>query len=59
MELFTRMETAKILGISVKTLDTLRVEKKIGYYQARPGCRVKFTQAHIDKYLKKIERAAK
>ena len=59
MELLTRKETAKILGISLKTLDTLREDKRIGYYQACPGCKVMFTQAHIDKYLKKSERGMK
>lgn len=59
MELFSRKETAKILGISVNTLDALRLDKRIGYYQVRPGCKVQFTQAHIDKYLKKSERGMK
>ena len=25
-------------------------------YQKYPGCKVQFTQAHIDKYLKRVER---
>ena len=59
MEMFSRKETAKILGISLKTLDALREDKRIGYYQVRPGCKVQFTQAQIDKYLKKSERGMK
>ena len=30
--MFSRKETAKILGISLKTLDALREDKRIGYY---------------------------
>ncbi len=59
MEMFSRKETAKILGISLKTLDALREDKRIGYYQMRPGCKVQFTQAQIDKYLRKSERGMK
>ena len=59
MEMFSRKGTAKILGISLKTLDALREDKRIGYYQVRPGCKVQFTQAQIDKYLKKSERGMK
>lgn len=47
---------AKMLGVSLSTLDNLRQERKIGYYQKCPGCKVQFTQAHIDKYLKRVER---
>ena len=57
--MFSRKGTAKILGISFKTLDALREDKRIGYYQVRPGCKVQFTQAQIDKYLKKSERGMK
>ena len=59
MEMFSRKETAEILEISLKTLDALREDKRIGYYQVRPGCEVQFTQAQIDKYLKKSERGMK
>lgn len=59
MEMFSRKETTEILGISLKTLDALREDKRIGYYQVHPGCKVQFTQAQIDKYLKKSERGMK
>jgi len=59
MEMFSRKGTAKILGISLKTLDALREDKRIGYYQVRSGCKVQFTQAQIDKYLRKSERGMK
>lgn len=55
MTLYSRKQTADILGISLSTLDTLRAERKIGYYQKRPGCKVQFTQDHIDQYLKRVE----
>ena len=57
--MFSRKETAKILGISLKTLDALQEDKRIGYYHVRPGCKVQFTQTQIDKYLKKSERGMK
>jgi len=56
MEFFSRKQTAKMLGVSLSTLDNLRQERKIGYYQKYPGCKVQFTQAHIDKYLKRVAR---
>ncbi len=56
MELFSRKQAAEMLGVSLSTLDNLRNERKIGYYQKYPGCKVQFTQAHIDKYLKRVER---
>ena len=57
--MFSRKETAKILGISLKTLDALREDKRIGYYQMRPGSKVQFTQAQIDMYLRESERGMK
>ncbi len=55
MELYSRKQTAEMLGISVKTLDELRKDHQIGYLQLRPGCKVQFTQAHIDRYLDRAE----
>ena len=55
MPMYTREEAAEILGVCVNTLDRMRKERKIGYYQARPRCAVKFSQEHIDKYLKRVE----
>ncbi len=42
MELLTRKEAAAELGISVNTLDKLREERKIGFYQTCYGGRVRF-----------------
>ena len=49
MRLYSRAETAKKLGIGLATLDRLRAEGKIGFYQQRPNCKVQFTQVHIDR----------
>lgn len=59
MEMFSRKETAKILGISLKTLDALREEQADRILPCAPGCKVQFTQTQIDKYLKKSERGMK
>ena len=59
MQLYSRREAAKMLGIGLSTLDALRSSGKIGYYQRGPGCKVQFTQDHIDRYLKRVEREPK
>ena len=59
MRLYSRAETAKKLGIGLATLDRLRAEGKIGFYQQRPNCEVQFTQVHIDRYLEHVERVPK
>ena len=55
MELFNRRETAAILGVSLTTLDKMRENKKIGYYQSCPGGKVQFTRKHIEQYWERIE----
>lgn len=57
MKLYSRKETAELLGIGLTTLDALRETGRIGYYQRRPGCKVQFTQVHIDQYLQRVEQA--
>lgn len=59
MRLYSRKETAELLGIGLTTLDTLREMGRIGFYQRRPGCKVQFTQAHIDRYLQQVEQTPK
>lgn len=56
MELLTRKEAAAELGISVNTLDKLREERKIGFYQTCYGGRVRFSRSHLEKYIEKIEK---
>lgn len=57
MRLYSRKETAELLGIGLTTLDTLRETGKIGFYQRRPGCKVQFTQTHIERYLQQVEQS--
>ena len=57
MRLYSRKEAAELLGIGLTTLDALRESGKIGFYQRRPGCKVQFTQAHIDLYLQQVEQS--
>ena len=58
-KLITRKETASILGISVKTLDTVREAGQITYVQyVENGC-VYFTEAGIQEYLAKCTHRAK
>jgi excisionase family DNA binding protein len=47
---YTKQETAKLLGIAVVTLDRLRRRKNISFRQV--GSRVLFTQEDIDQFLK-------
>ena len=49
-KLFTRKEAAKILGISIATLDTARNNGLISYVQyVQNGC-VYFTDANLQEY---------
>ena len=50
-KLFTRKETAKLQGISLATLDTVRNNGQIAYIQyVDNGC-VYFTEAGIQEYI--------
>ena len=57
MLLYSRKEAADLLGVGLTTLDALRQSGRIGFYQRRPGCKVQFTQAHIDRYLEQVEQS--
>jgi excisionase family DNA binding protein len=59
MQLYSRREAAKYLGIGLTTIDQLRVLGKIGFYQERPGCKVQFTQVQLDKYMSQHERRSR
>ena len=53
-KLFTRKEAAKILGISIATLDTARNNGLISYVQyVQNGC-VYFTDASLQEYIARI-----
>lgn len=51
--LHTRHETAKILGVSVSTLDNERAEGRITYIQYRPNGRVMISDEAISEYIAK------
>ena len=57
MRLYSRKEAADLLSVGLTTLDALRQSGRIGFYQRRPGCKVQFTQAHIDRYLEQVEQS--
>lgn len=49
--LYTRKQTAELLGISITTLDTARKEWQISYIQYVPNGSVYFTIAGIQEYI--------
>ncbi|WP_010255605.1 helix-turn-helix domain-containing protein [Treponema primitia] len=49
MAVYSKQETAKLLGIAPVTLDRLRRRKSISFRKV--GSRVLFTQADIDQFL--------
>ena len=49
--------SGRVVGVGLTTLDALRESGRIGFYQRRPGCKVQFTQTHIDRYLEQVEQA--
>lgn len=58
-KLFTRKEAAKILGISINTLDAARNSGMISYIQyVENGC-VYFTDAALQEYVAKCTHKAK
>lgn len=57
MELYTRSQAAAMLGITVRKLDEIRSQRLIGYYQSCRGGKVQFSEAHLEKYLQRIEKS--
>lgn len=54
--LYTRNETAKLLSISVDTLDHLRNECVIqGYHVARGNPRIYFKAKDLEKFMERLE----
>ena len=54
--LYTRNETAKLLSISVDTLDTLRNGCVIqGYHVARGNPRIYFKAKDLEKFMERLE----
>lgn len=58
-QLFTRKEAAKMLGISINTLDAARSSGQITYVQYVPNGCVYFTNASIQEYIAKNTHKAK
>jgi excisionase family DNA binding protein len=57
IQTFNRREAARLLGLSVATIDRELAREKITHF--RSGRRVLFTQAHLDEYIKRNECTAK
>ena len=58
-KLFTRKEAAKLLGISLTTLDDARNSGLISYIQYVPNGYVYFTDAALQEYIAKSTHRAK
>ena len=58
-KLITRKETAKLLGISIATLDEARNSGLISYIQYVPNGCVYFTDAGLQEYISKSTHRAK
>ena len=58
-KLFTRKEAAKLLGISLTTLDDARNSGLISYIQYVPNGCVYFTDAALQEYIAKSTHLAK
>ena len=57
--LYTRQETADLLGISLDTLDKERRAGRITYIQRTPGANVMFTDEAITEYIARITHPAR
>lgn len=54
--LYTRSETARLLSISVDTLDALRNDGVIqGYHVARGNPRIYFKAKDLEKFMERLE----
>lgn len=51
--LLDRVAAANYLGISIRTLDRRTKEGKIAYISDRPGARVHYQPAELEKYIKR------
>jgi excisionase family DNA binding protein len=58
MKLYTVAEAAQILGVSNFTLNQWRRKGRIGCVENGPGY-IRFTQAHLDAFVKANTRAAR
>lgn len=53
----TKKEVAKMLGVSIPTLDRIMARGNITYYKSSPAVsgRCKFLEADVKKYIKKLK----
>lgn len=58
-KLISRKEAAKILGISLATLDSARLSGQISYIQYVPNGSVYFTSANLQEYIAKNTKRAR
>lgn len=58
-KLITRKEAAKLLGVSITTLDEARNSGQISYVQYVPNGCVYFTEAGLQEYIAKSTHRAK
>lgn len=58
-KLYTRKETAKILGVSLTTLDAARNNGEIAFVQYVPNGCVYFTDVGIQEYVEKCTHRAR
>jgi putative molybdopterin biosynthesis protein len=54
---FDRKEAARLLGVSVVTVDRLLAQGHISHF--RVGRRVLFTESHLNEYIEQNTRSAK
>ncbi len=59
LTLYTRQETANLLGMSLDTLDKERRAGRIAYIQRTPRANVMFTDEGIAEYIARITHPAK
>lgn len=57
MKWYSKKETAKILGVSIQTLDRLMANGTITYYKTSPykSAKVRFLEEDVNKFLKSMK----
>ena len=52
-QIYTRKEAAQVLGVSITTLDTARINGQIAYIQYVPNGCIYFTESNLKDYVTK------
>ena len=58
-QIYTRKEAARILGVSITTLDTARLNGQLAYIQYVPNGCIYFTESCLKDYITKCTHRAK